>query len=100
MAEFVLDTNPEAVVVFETVVVFVDVEDAVSVFDIADDTENPGLEDDDLDPVPDLVVVIEAVIVFVEVLVGVSNHVGADDRVDVVVFVDVLDDVVESVGTA
>lgn len=33
-------------------------------------------------------------------LVGVTNHVGADDRVDVVVFVDVLDEVVERVGTA
>ena len=33
-------------------------------------------------------------------LVGVTRRVGADERVDVVVFVDVLDEVVESVGTA
>jgi hypothetical protein len=81
------------------VVVFVDVDEPVSVLDIADETEGTGDEDDDLEPVPDLVVVIEAVIVLVDVLVGVTNLVGADERVDVVVFVDVLDDVVESVGT-
>lgn len=66
---------------------------------MADETEGAGDEDDDLDPVPDLVVVIDAVIVFVDVLVGVTIDVGADDLVEVVVFVDVLDEVVERVGT-
>ena len=81
-------------------VVLVDVDEAVSVFDKADDIEIRGLEDAVLEPIPDLVVVIEAVIVLVDVLVGVTNRVGADERVDVVVFVDVLEAVVERVGTA
>jgi len=77
----------------------VDVDEPVSVFDIADDTDNRGLEDEDFEPVPERVVVIEAVIVFVDVLVGVTSRVGHEDRVEVVVFVDVLDDVPERVGT-
>lgn len=39
------------------------------------------------------------VIVFVEVGEGVNRRVGSEVLVDVVVFVDVLDDVVERVGT-
>ena len=87
-------------VVFETVVVFVDVEELVSVFDIADDADKPGLDEDDFDLVPERVVVIVDVIVFVEVGEGVNKRVGNEDRVDVVVFVDVLDAVDEVVGIA
>jgi len=99
VAELVFDKAADPVVVFETVVVFVEVEELVSVFDIADDTDNPGLEDEDFEAVPERVVVMEAVIVFVDVLVGVSSHVGADDLVAVVVFVDVFEAVDERVGT-
>lgn len=85
-------------VVFETVVVLVDVEEPVSVFVIADEADNPGLEEDDLDPVPERVDVIVDVIVFVDVGEGVNKRVGHEDRVDVVVFVDVLDAVDDVVG--
>lgn len=44
--------------------------------------------------------VIDVVIVFVVVLEGVSNHVGAAERDDVVVLVEVLEDVDVLVGTA
>lgn len=99
VAELVFDKAAELVVVFDIVIVLVDVDELVSVFDKADETEKTGLEDGDFEAVPDLVVVIEAVIVFVDVLVGVTNHVGADVLEEVVVFVDVLEEAVERVGT-
>ena len=80
-------------------VVLVEVDEPVSVFDMADDTDKPGLEDDDFDPVAERVDVIVEVIVFVEVGEGVNKRVGSEDRVEVVVFVDVFDEVVERVGT-
>ena len=42
----------------------------------------------------------EAVIVLVDVGEGVNRRVGNEDLVEVVVFVDVLEEVVERVGTA
>jgi hypothetical protein len=100
VAEFVFDTKPDAVVVLETVVVLVDVEEAVSVFDIADEIDNPGDEDEDLELDPEWVDVIVEVIVLVEVGEGVNKRVGNEDLVEVVVFVEVLEAVVERVGTA
>ena len=99
MAELVFDKAADPVVVFETVVVFVDVEEPVSVFDIADDTDNPGLEDADFELEPERVDVIVEVIVLVDVGEGVNRRVGSEDLVEVVVFVDVLEEVVERVGT-
>ncbi len=85
--------------VLESVEVFVDVDEAVCVFDIAEEADNLGLEDDDLEPVPERVDVIVEVIVLVDVGEGVNKRVGHDERVEVVVFVDVLDDVAVLVGT-
>ena len=79
-------------------VVLVDVEEAVSVFDNAEETDEPGLEDDDFEPVPERVDVIVDVIVFVDVGEGVNKRVGHEDLVEVVVFVDVLDAVEVGVG--
>jgi hypothetical protein len=86
-------------VVLETVVVLVDVEEAVSVLDNADEADDPGLEEDVFEIVPERVEVIEAVIVFVDVGEGVNKRVGNEDLVEVVVFVEVLEAVVERVGT-
>lgn len=85
--------------VLESVEVFVDVDEAVCVFDIAEEADEAGLEEDDLEPVPERVDVIVEVIVFVEVGEGVNSRVGSEDRVEVVVFVDVLDVVAVLVGT-
>jgi len=82
------------------VVVFVDVDEAVSVFDIRDEADIIGDDEDVFEVDPERVDVIVEVIVFVDVGEGVNRRVGSEERVDVVVFVDVLDDVVESVGTA
>ena len=71
----------ERVEVVEAVIVFVGI--AVSVC--------KGLDVEVFDTVVVLVEVIEAVVVFVEVLEYVSMFVGNDERVSVVVFVDVLD---------
>jgi hypothetical protein len=100
VAEFVFDTKADPVVVFETVVVLVEVDELVSVFDMADETDNPGLEEDDLELDPERVDVIVEVIVLVDVGEGVSSRVGNEDLVEVVVFVEVLEAVVERVGTA
>jgi hypothetical protein len=100
VAELVFDNAADPVVVFDIVVVFVEVELLVSVLDTADDTENPGLEDEDFDPIDDLVLVIEDVIVLVEVGEGVNNRVGSEDPAEVAVFVDVLEPVVDRVAAA
>ena len=80
-------------------VVLVDVEDAVSVFDIADETVDPGLDEDVFELEPVRVEVIVDVIVLVDVGEGVNKRVGNEDLVEVVVFVEVLEAVVERVGT-
>lgn len=77
----------------------VEVEEPVCVLVIIDEPEIAGDKDDDLDPMDERVDVLLVVIVLVEVDEGVNRRVGSEDFVDVVVFVDVLDEVVERVGT-
>jgi hypothetical protein len=88
------------VVVFETVIVLVDVEEAVCVFVMAEDDE--GADEDEADLVPNVerVEVLVEVIVFVEIAERVNRRVESEEYVDVVVFVDVLDGILESVGIA
>lgn len=87
-------------VVFETVIVLVDVEEAVCVFVMAEDDE--GADEDEADLVPNVerVEVLVEVIVFVEIAERVNRRVESEEYVDVVVFVDVLDGILESVGIA
>jgi hypothetical protein len=79
--------------------VFVGMDVALVVFVDVNEFVFWGDEDEDLELVPDLVLVIDVVIVLVDVLLGVFNQVGAEDLVDVVVFVDVFEEVDENVGT-
>jgi len=81
------------------VVVLVDVEEDVSVLEIADEADDLGLEEDVLEIVAERVEVIVDVIVLVDVGEGVNKRVGNEDLVEVVVLVDVLEAVVERVGT-
>jgi hypothetical protein len=81
------------------VVVLVDVEEDVSVLEIADEADDLGLEEDVFEIVAERVEVIVDVIVLVDVGEGVNKRVGNEDLVEVVVLVDVLEAVVERVGT-
>ena len=94
----VFDTKADPVVVLETVIVLVDVEEPVCVLVIIDETEIAGEDDGDLDPNVERVEVFVEVIVFVEIADELNRGVGSEDFVDVVVFVDVLEEVVERVG--
>ncbi len=80
-------------------VVLVDVEEDVSVLEIADEADDLGLEEDVFEIVAERVEVIVDVIVLVDVGEGVNKRVGNEDLVEVVVLVDVLEAVVERVGT-
>ena len=80
-------------------VVLVEVDELVSVFDKADEADDIGLEEDVFEIVAERVEVIVDVIVLVDVGEGVNKRVGNEDLVEVVVLVDVLEAVVERVGT-
>jgi hypothetical protein len=99
VAEFVLDIGADPVVVFEIVVVLLDVDELVSVLVIAEEADESGLEDDDSEPMDEYVDVIVVVIVLVEVGEGVTKDVGRADCVRPDVLVDVLEDVGDNVGT-
>jgi hypothetical protein len=86
------------VVVFETVIVLVDVEEAVCVFVMAEEDEGAGEEEADLDPNVERVEVLVEVIVLVDMAERVNIRDGSEEYVETVVLVDVLDCILESVG--
>jgi len=99
LAEVVLEDVTEDVDVRVKLVDRVDVVEEVVVLEDVNESVTYDVEDPDFDLEVVPVVVMLAVIVFVDVELNVFLRVGTDERVDVVVFVDVLDCVGDCDGT-
>ena len=100
VAELVFDLRADPVVVLETVIVLVEVDEPVTVFVMIDEVETIGLEEGDLEANVERVEVLVEVIVLVDMAERVNKRVGSEEIVDIAVFVDVLEAIEERVGRA